>query len=73
MMKATELGNGNDAPDFRPLDGPRLRCILRQREVSARFMIVFQESLHVLIQRSSPNTIMWSKHSRRMEPITRST
>lgn len=54
MMKAAELGNGDDASDFRPLDRPRLRCILRQRELSAQFTIITQESLHVPIQQSYP-------------------
>ena len=40
VVQPTDFRDGNDASDFLPLYGPRLRRILRQGEVSARCMVV---------------------------------
>ena len=54
MMKTAELRNPNDAPDFRPLDGSRLRRIFGQRQVRPRLVVVRHERFHMPVQRSFP-------------------
>ena len=40
MMQATDFGNRHDRAHRRPLDGPDVRRILVEREVSSRAVIV---------------------------------
>jgi hypothetical protein len=40
MMQATDFGHRDDRAELRPLDWPSVGCILVEREVSARPVIV---------------------------------
>jgi hypothetical protein len=42
MMQATDFGNLNDSACVGELDGPAVRCILVEREMSASPVIVLE-------------------------------
>jgi hypothetical protein len=73
MMESSDLRNHYDAPAFWLLHGPRFRSIFGQRQMSSGVLVVGKITSQSPAQRLSFHTIMWSKHSRRTEPINRST
>src|SRR5215469_2586228 len=71
VMKAAKDGLGCD--DAEALNRPMERGILVQRAMNARFIIIHGILPRIRRRCASPNTIMWSRHSRRIVPISLST
>ena len=69
MQSAKNRNSGNPAAD---LNRTREWRILVQRQVSSRFDVIASVRFQNLTQMASPRTMMWSTHSRRIDPISRS-
>ena len=63
VMKAAEVGQGNHLTYVGPLDGPTIRCILVQRQVRARRMIVPQ------VGSDDPSQMLLVKHDHVVEAL----
>ena len=72
-MQATEHRLSYDGAPPRQLDRTRLRCILIERAMRPRPMIVFQKSEDDPFEVGFIQHMTWSRHSLRIEPISRST
>jgi hypothetical protein len=74
MIEATDFGNLPDRAPFRSLGGPPVWRILLKREVSASAVMIpevaGQDPAEVPLVE---NEHTWSRHSRRTEPMSRST
>src|ERR1700685_3747153 len=73
VMRSSDLRNHYDAPAFWLLHGPRFRSIFGQRQMSSGVVVVGKITSQSPRNDLSFHTMTWSKHSRRMEPISRST
>jgi hypothetical protein len=70
MMQAADFGNLDDHAEFRWLDWPSVRCIFVERQVSSRPVIVGEVAGQDGRRWRSPRTRTWSRHSRRIEPMS---
>ena len=73
VVKTADLRNGKDRTGLGSFYRSGVRSVLLQGEMSPRLVIILQERFHGRYSEASLNTIMWSRHSRRRVPITRST
>ena len=71
-MQATNFANRNDGAELRRLARPSVGGILVEREVSAGPVIVGEICGEDASQMPLAETTTWSKHSRRIEPMSRS-
>src|SRR3989442_10564982 len=72
MVQATDFGNWEDRAEFRRLDWPSARCVLVEREMGSCAVIVGSYAVSVRRRCRSLRTTIWSRHSRRTEPMSRS-
>jgi hypothetical protein len=72
VMQAADLGDRYDRAEHRRRDWPPVRCILIEREVSAGLVVVDEVRGQDTAQVPLAENTTWSRHSRRIEPISRS-
>src|SRR5258707_15131903 len=71
VVQVSEDGHRNDPPG--PVDRSMDWGVFVQRQVSPELVVIRDVGCDDAAEMSSPNTRRWSRHSRRIEPISRST
>ena len=71
MVKSAQHGISDD--DAAPLDWPTVWSVLVNSEMSPRRVVICGVCLRTCRRCASPQMITWSRHSRRIDPIERST
>src|SRR5438067_10041638 len=73
VVETADVRGGQRLDVLGRLDGAWLRRILLEREMPSRAVVVAEVTVQATTEVSSFRTITWSRSSRRMVPITRST
>src|SRR6266404_1805926 len=73
MVEPADFRNGNDVPYLRWLDAARLWRVLVQSQMRPASLIIAAKLFQMATQLVSLKTMTWSRHSRRIVPMTRST
>ncbi|HEV2378961.1 MAG TPA: hypothetical protein VG206_04100 [Terriglobia bacterium] len=73
IVQSADLRQLDYRTHFRWLNGTFLRGVFGKRKMSTRTPVIPEKRLQDPPQRGFINTMMWSKHSRLMDPISRST
>jgi hypothetical protein len=72
VMKAADLRQGDDAPARRRLDLPRTWAIVAERLMGTSRVVVDEVGAQQPTHMPLVEEMKWSRHSRRMDPITSS-